>query len=280
VEQTPPPGYVDNASPQCSGLLTGTTAVPPPPTTITTADKEATVGLSVHKYNAADPNIGIPGAVYDVYVQGTGPPSGAPTAPTGTPAIPGDKWWAQGTTTTAGMLQFTVPAGYSWCVKEITAPVDYLLDTGIHCTNILWTTTPSRELTVAVPETLANVTVYAHKYDAETPRTTVPGATYELVGQGTPPAGWSASTNPGNYPVPTGDWYVGAAVTGATGIASWTTASTPGDETVALPEVPVTIPALAYTGGPPIWLGGAGLGLAGGGGVTTLFTRRRRREAP
>ena len=74
VEQAAPPGYTLDAMPECTDILEGSAVVPPPITTITTADKESTVNLSVHKYNAASPSIGIPGAIYDLYVQGDGPP--------------------------------------------------------------------------------------------------------------------------------------------------------------------------------------------------------------
>ena len=82
-----------------------------------------------------------------------------------------------------------VPAGYSWCVKEVTAPIDYVLDTGLHCTAILWTTTASRDLTVAVPETLASVTVYTHKYGTEYTKDDGPvrGNVTRARGTGPPP---------------------------------------------------------------------------------------------
>lgn len=313
LEVQAPPGYVADRAPQCTAPLAGTATVPAPATTVVTADPEATVGLSVHKYNAAAPSTGIPGAVYDLYVEGVGPPTGPPsTPPAGAASVPGDRWWARGTTTTTGTLTFRIPAGYSWCVKEVSAPLDYVLDAGLHCSGVLWTTTPAPALTVAVPESPAMITLYTHKFDAATARTTVPGATYELVGQGTPPPGWTARPDPDGYPVPAGDWFVGAATTDATGVASWsvpagyawclhevvspagyrqdtgwhctavlTTRSTPGEETVALPEVPLPAPAqLAYTGGPPLWPAGGGLGLAAAGSAGLAARRRRRHRRP
>lgn len=307
LEISAPADYLPDTTEQCTGVLQGTTAQPPPVTTITTPDKEAMVRVSAHKFNAAVPDLGIPGAVYSLYVEGQGPPSGPPSSPPpGTTPEPGDVWWAEGTTSTAGALSFEVPAGYAWCFLEVSAPPDYLLDPGLHCTGVITTTTPAPELTVALPEVLADVTIYTHKYNALDPDTTIPGATYELVGEGALPPGWSPSPNPDGYPVPAGDFYVGAATTGAGGLASWTVPAgyawclhevgappdyqldagwhctgvltadaTAPQETVALPEVPSAEPAqLAFTGGPPLWMLGAGGGLFGLGLLLLLGGRR------
>ena len=306
LEHAAPPGYVTDPAEHCTPVLTGSTAVPPPVTTVVTADSEAMVTVSAHKFNAASPGTGIPGAVYDLYVVGSGPPSGPPSPATdGAAPIPGDVWWARGTTGTDGELHFRVPAGYAWCLREVSAPPDYDLDTGLHCTSVINVTTPQPALTIALPEVLGLVTLYTHKYNVESPGTTIPGATYELVGTGALPPGWSAGDAPRGDPVPPGDWYVGTATTDAGGIASWTvpagyrwclhevsappdyeldggwhctgvvSTTTPlRDATIALPEVPRPgPPALAFTGGPPPWAWGAGLGLAAAGGLLLLAGR-------
>lgn len=311
IEHTAPPDYVADPAEQCTGVLAGTTSVPPPATTITTADREATVTVSAHKFNAASPGTGIPGAVYDLYAVGKGAPSGPPSPrPSDAAVVPGDTWWGRGTTSASGELQFTVPAGHAWCWKEHSAPVDYLLDPGLHCTGSLTTATPSPQLSVALPEALGMVNLYTHKFNALHPGTAVPGAMYELVGRGPLPPGWSDPPDPARYPVPAGDWYVGTATTDDQGVASWTvpagyswcmhevtapagyeldtgwhctgvvTTATPVPaETVALPEVPRPAVAasgsLAFTGGPPLWVLGAGLVLLAIGGILVANGRHR-----
>ncbi|MGH9108683.1 MAG: MSCRAMM family protein, partial [Acidimicrobiales bacterium] len=322
VEEQAPADYVADSAEHCTPVLTGSPHVPPPVVTLTVPDTEARVTVSAHKYNSATPGTGIPGAVYDLYVEGQGPPSGPPSAPPqGAVVVPGDRWWTRGTTNADGRLDFSVPAGASWCLKEVSAPVDYTLDSGLHCTERVVTTSPAAALRIALPETTALVTIYTHKFNSARPATTIPGAAYELVGMGSPPAGWSRPANPSDYPVPPGDWYVGTATTGRSGVASWsvpagrswclhevhappgyrvdfawhctgivTTISTPRDETVALPELPLPavpvpgprtraasalLPTLPFTGGPGIGQVVGGVVLALAGGLLLLGTRRR-----
>jgi uncharacterized surface anchored protein len=311
VEVQAPANYVLSSTEHCTTVLQGTTATPAPVTTVTVSDTEAQATVAAHKFNAASPTTGIPGAVYDLYVVGQGAPWGAPTTgPTGGAAEPGDTWWARGTTSSAGDLSFTVPSGYSWCFQEVTAPVDYTLDPALHCTSTITTATPAPTATVALPETLAMVPLYGRKFDSANPHQMVPGATYELVGQGTVPPGWTPHTDPHTFPVPAGDWYYGDATTNTQGMASWTvpagyswcmhevasppgyqpdaawhctavitTATAPSTATMALPEVAIVPPAppvLAFTGGPPEWLIELGALFVLIGGTIVLVTRRRR----
>lgn len=277
VERSAPPNYVTDGTEHCTAVLSGSTATPPTVTTVTVPDTEATVTLAAHKYNSATPGTAIPGAAYDLYVEGKGPPSGPPTPPPrGVAHEPGATWWGRGTTSGSGRLAFRVPAGYSWCLREVSAPTDYVLDRALHCTAPLDAAVPVPRFVVALPETTALVEVYAHKFNAARPATTIPGATYELVGRGPTPAGWSAPSNPARLPVPQGDWYVGTATTGRDGYASWTvpaghswclhevsapagyrldtgwhctsvvtTATSPRRATVALPEIAVPGPVTA-----------------------------------
>jgi hypothetical protein len=286
--------------------------------TTTVPDQEAQVTLTAHKYNSATPDTAIPGATYDLFVVGQGPPAGPPSSPPpGTQQVAGDKWWARGTTTTSGMLSFTVPAGYAWCLREVSAPPDYALDPALHCTSVLDATAPSAQLHIALPETTALVSVFTHKFNAEQPNTAIPGATYELVGEGSVPVGWSAPANPHHYPVPSNDWFVGTATTGTDGVASWsvpaghswcihelrapahyqldtawhctaviTRNTTPPEDTIALAEVAVpkpstsvatNVPTLPFTGGPGIGQVLTGLVLAIVGGLLLSMTWRRRR---
>jgi hypothetical protein len=170
VEVTPPANYDGGGDPQCTAVLSGTTAVPPPVTTLTFEDAEETLALSVFKYNSLVPSTVIPGATYDLYVEGPPPPSGVPNeTPSDAATEPGDTWYARGTTGADGRLSFTVPAGYAWCVLEVHAPADYVLDPALHCSDVLTTNSPTAQTTIAVPEALATVHITAYKYNSEQP---------------------------------------------------------------------------------------------------------------
>ncbi|HVX20046.1 MAG TPA: SpaA isopeptide-forming pilin-related protein [Acidimicrobiales bacterium] len=315
VEHQAPANYVLDTTEHCTTVLDGTTTTPAPVTTVTVDDAEAEASVAAHKFNSATPGTGIPGAVYDLYVVGAGPPSGPPgPAPTGAVTEPGDTWWARGATGDDGSLVFTVPAGYRWCFREAAAPVDYSLDPAVHCTAVITTATATGTSSVALPETLAMVEVYAHKFNSTTPATFVPGASYELVGQGAVPPGWSPADNPNGYPVPPGDWYYGAATTDDQGDASWsvpagsswcmhevsvpsgyepdpawhctaviTTATGASAATMALPETPVPAPtlppSLPYTGDPALWQAALGGAFVLSGSALTFMTRRRKSQA-
>jgi hypothetical protein len=198
VERTPPPNYVATTGSHCTGVLTGSPSQPATVTYVTVSDVEATVTLQAFKYNSRTPYTGIPGATYDVYVEGSPPPSGVPSAPPvpAPAAVPGDTWYARGTTDASGDLDLTVPAGYAWCLREVSAPLDYVLDTSLHCTAVLQAGLPLSRTTVAIPETPAVLYITAQKYNVEQPDTDIPGATYELLAQGPlPPGGVSTAVN-------------------------------------------------------------------------------------
>jgi len=311
VEVQAPANYVADTGQQCTNVLAGTTTVPAPSTTLTFDDTEQTVSLSVFKYNSLAPGTGIPGAVYDLYVQGTPPPSGVPgTPPPGFAAEPGDTWYARGTTGSDGRLSFTVPAGYGWCALEVSAPPDYVLDDALHCSAVLTTSSNAEAATIAVPETLATVHVTAYKYNSLQPNTVIPGATYELLVNGGEPPGTPNST-PNDAMVPTGDRFWAEGTTDENGVLdfavpagySWclheliapaaykadpafhctavlTTDSTGAAATVAVPESPLT-GSLAFTGFPTVWMGAAGgvLVMVGGGMFALDHRRRRSRRA-
>lgn len=316
AEVRAPPGYVLDTAEHCTGVLAGSTTTVT--TTLTLADTEATVSVTAHKFNASVPGTGVPGAVYDLYVEGSGPPSGPPgPEPPGAPAEPGDTWWARGTTGADGVLSFPVPAGYAWCFHEVSAPPDYTLDPALHCTAVITTATPAGRTTVALPETLATVFVDAHKFNARQPGTAIPGATYELVLDGGPvPPGYDPPPAPAGAPVPVGDTYWTQGTTDPQGRLSFAvpagyrwclrelaapsgyqpdtsyhctavltsdTATQP--VTVALPEqpvapppLPVTLATLAFTGGPDPFVPGAGLALMVLGAGLWLLARSRGRR--
>jgi hypothetical protein len=309
VEVQAPANYVGDPAQQCTDVLSGTTTVPPLVTTLTFDDTEATVNLSVFKYNSLTPTTGIPGAVYDLYVQGNPPPSGVTgTAPADVVAEPGDTWYGRGTTGADGQLSFTVPAGYGWCVHEVTAPVDYVLDPALHCSAVLTTSSTSDETTIAVPETLATVHISAYKYNSETPDTVIPDATYELLTNDAEPPGTPVGA-PAGAVVPAGDHFWAEATTDQNGVLtfavpagySWclyeliappsyeqdpayhctavlTTDTTGVAATIAVPEVPLT-GGLAFTGAPVLWTGVVGGALVVIGGAVLAIDHRRRRSA-
>jgi len=309
VEVQAPANYVADSTQQCTDVLSGTTTVPAPITTLTFADSEATIDLSVFKYNSLVPGSGIPGAVYDVYVQGNPPPSGIKgKAPDGVANEPDDAWYERGTTGNDGRLSFTVPAGYGWCVLEVNAPTNYVLDPALHCSAVLTTASPSDATTIAVPETLATVHITAYKYNSQKPSTVIPGASYELLANGADPPGAPTGT-PSGADVPVGDRFWAVGTTDNNGVLSFavpagyawclhemaapaayqadpafhctailTTDSTSRAATVAVPEVPLT-GNLPFTGAPVLWtgIGGAVLVLLGGG-LFALDHRRRRSQ--
>ncbi|MGH8994598.1 MAG: MSCRAMM family protein, partial [Acidimicrobiales bacterium] len=308
VETQAPPDYRADPNPQCTPVLAGSIASPAPVTTLTFSDTEETVDLSVFKYNSTTPGTAIPGAVYDLYVEGLPPPSGVPgTRPAGAAAESGDTWFSRGTTGSDGRLSFRVPAGYSWCVLEVSAPVDYVLDRALHCSAVLTTSSSSDATTIAVPETEATVHVTAYKYNSEQPNTVIADATYELLAQGAGPLGPS-QTPPANAVVPSGDTYWAEGTTDANGVLdfavpaghSWclhelvapaayqadlayhctavlTTDTTAAAATVAVPELPMS-GSLAFTGVDSLWMGVAGGGLTAVGAGAMLLGRRRRSD--
>lgn len=308
VEHQAPADYLVAAGEQCTAVLSGSTTVPPPVATVTVADPEAMITVTAHKFDSASPDTGIPGATYDLYVEGAAPPSGPPgPAPAGVVPEPGDTWYARGTTDAGGLLSFSVPAGYAWCFREVTAPVDYALDPALHCTGVLTTSSPPAATTVAVPETLARTVVVGHKFDALAPATVIPGATYELLVEGTPPPGTDPPRAPPGVPVPPGDRYWASGTSDRAGNLTFvvpagrawclhelaapagyrpdpgyhcsavlTTATSAAAATTALPEVPVGTPPLAFTGFGVVPVVLAGATLAGAGLVVLVVSRRRR----
>lgn len=310
-EVQPPPNYLADTTEQCTGVLTGTTTVPPPVTTLSFTDTEQTVTLQVHKYDSADPGTGIPGATYDLYVQGSPPPSGvSASAPPDATQEPGDTWYGRGTTDAQGNLSFTVPAGYAWCVHEAAAPVNYVADDALHCSAVLTTSSPAQAATIAIPETLATVHLSAYKYDTYQPGTVIPGATYELLADGSRPPG-TPEDPPAGITVPGGDAFFAEGTTDEQGVLSFavpagfswclheitappayqpdpgyhctavlTTDTTSAAATVAVPEVPMTgnLPFTGFRAAAVAAVGGT-LVLFGAGLVSIAISARGRRRS-
>jgi len=315
VENAPPPNYVADPHQHCTAVLDGDPTVPPPANNLVIGNTEATVTVAVHKFDVLQPGTGIPGATYDLYVEGPLPPGDAHRqAPAEAATEPGDAWYARGTTANDGVLDFTVPAGHAWCIREVTAPPDYLLDPALHCTAVLTVASTPDATSVALPETRAVVHLSAYKYNALSPNTTIPDATYELLAQGSDPPGGPGAA-PAGLPVPSGDTFWGEATTDTRGVLSFAvpagyswclheveapadyrsdpafhctavlTADSPvADSTLAVPEVPAH-GELAFTGTPTVGLLVVGsLLITGGTGLLLVARRprpsRTRRRAP
>ncbi len=307
IEAQAPANYVADSAQQCTAVLSGSTSVPAPVTTLPFADAEQTLSLSVFKYNSLTPDTGIAGATYDLYVEGPPPPSGVTgSAPADAVEELGDTWYARGTTGSNGRLSFTVPAGYAWCVLEVTAPLDYVLDPALHCSATLTAESSPTATTIAIPESLATVHITAYKYNSLQPDTVIPGATYEVVTNGATPPG-APGTAPTDAVVPDGDLFWAEGTTNALGVLtfavpagySWclhelvappqyeadpafhctavlTTDSPAAAATIAVPEVPMT-GTLALTGSETLAVGAVGAAMSALGATVMVVGRKRRR---
>jgi Prealbumin-like fold domain len=315
VEVIAPANYQLSTDTPCTSVLLGTVTTPVPVTVLTVGDTESRIDLAAHKFNAQDPNTAIPGAVYDLYVEGAGPPSGVPDQePPGAAKVAGDTWYARGTTDNQGNLLFSVPAGYAWCLKETTAVVNYQLDVGLRCSAVLDSDTPKTSDTIALPENVADVVISANKFNSLQPGTRIPGARYELLVEGAPPLETPPNSDESSVTTPPGDMYWSDGTTDSQGILSWSVpggyrwclhelsapsgyqvdtgyhctavvSSDSADTTgsVALPELPTAssapVSVLAFTGGPSSWIFRIGLFLMVAGGCLLIDSKRRQRRS-
>ena len=301
IEHAAPPGFARNATPVCTQVLEGVTTQPPTTVTISVADVETTTMLFVAKTNTTQPGTGVPGARYDLYVREPAPTSAPATPDPSAPVLAGMRWYAAGLTSATGHLSFAIPLGYQWCIKERSAPADFVLDQGIHCTGTIDAQSSDSVRTIAVTETPSLLEIDGFKFNSAHPGEGIPGASYALFVDGPMPVGFVGPTPPPGMDIPSGMALFATATTDATGNVRFSvpagsrwcleeldapagyqldrglhctavlTASVPGTVTnIALPE----IGALAITGGSmptPI-----GLGLVGLGVVLLIVARRRR----
>ena len=299
VEHTAPPGYLVHEEPLCTEPLTAGADLSLPAATLQVPDDPVLATVQAFKFNSTEPNTGVPDATYDLYVEGAGPPGTPATAPADAAAFSGHAWFARGLTDAEGNLTFEVPVGFRWCFHELTAPPEYLADPGLHCTHLA-ATRANQRLTLAVSEVPIMVDVAAYKFNALTPYTGVPGASYALFVQGAFPEGFEPPATPAAVATPPGMAFWGQGTTSTsgdlrfhvpaghawcfveiaapspylldpgvhcTGVVDETNAPAP---TVAIAEVE----GLASTGGSP--LPAVALGIAALAGGLLVLARRRR----
>jgi Prealbumin-like fold domain len=147
-----PAGYVIDPSLHCT-TSAGAGGSP----TVALPEVHSPITLRVLKFNADQPSTGVPHATYALFVL-HGFPAGFTPPPTPTDLVtpPDATLWAIADTNDHGQLDFEVPSGFTWCVRELAAPSDYILDPALHCTaTTLTVSSPSSVTTVALPETLA-----------------------------------------------------------------------------------------------------------------------------
>ncbi len=149
VEHSSPPGFLLDPAVRCTGGPLTKTSAP-----IVIDESEHLVTLSVEKYNSDSPGTGVPGAVYDLFVEGAIPAGYAPPpVPTVVEVPAGYHYFGAGITDQGGALHFRVPSGQMWCVRERTAPPNYVLDHALRCTSQPLIIDPGpTAVTLAVPE--------------------------------------------------------------------------------------------------------------------------------
>jgi hypothetical protein len=301
TETSPPPGY--QLSP--AGAVQYIELAPGQVATLTFGDDRILTTLYIEKANSLEPDQGVPGAIYELYVDGTPPASAPPSAPLGVSVPTGLHYYARGQTDAGGHLGFTIPVGFRWCVKEEHSPPGFVLDTAVRCTAVITQSSPDPVRTVAELEQPSLVTISASKFNAAAPGELIEGATYALFVVGSFPEGFTPPTPPPSLAVPAGDELWALQSTDALGQLHFSvpsghawclaeeqvpagyvldtglhctarlTRSSPASETsIALPEV--ALAELAFTGAP---LGSIGLiaALALAGGL--VLVRRARKPA-
>ena len=151
AERSVPPEWVRDPALRCTGVINQ--GEPDPVRTVAVAEQPHLITLSAQKYNALAPGTSIPDASYALFVQGPFPPGfSPPVPPAGLHVPPGTEFFALGTTDQGGRLNFSIPAGFSWCLAELEVPPGYQLDTGLHCTGILTDDASAQAAAVALPE--------------------------------------------------------------------------------------------------------------------------------
>ena len=152
-ERSAPRDFIVDPALRCTGVINQ--GAPDPVRTVAVSERVATVSLNAYKFNTESPNTVIPDASYALFVEGTFPQGFLPPSrPAWLSVPPGMTLWALDTTNSNGQLQFTLPSGHQWCLKETLVPSGYLLDRGLHCSGIL-TSSSTSSASLALPELAA-----------------------------------------------------------------------------------------------------------------------------
>jgi len=204
LEVLAPPGLAGGAN----GCFTADNDQADRPITVT--DPGKFVAIQVVKVDAADPSVGLPGALFDLYRQNTASEASAMPYPEA-PASSSETLVATATTGAGGIGTFPLQLpGYSYCAVEVQAPSNYEIDTGQQCTAVLAGTTvvPGPVTTLTFKDTEQTVAVTVYKYDSLTPDTGIAGATYDLYVQGQgPPSGVPGPAPAGVTDEPGDTWF-------------------------------------------------------------------------
>ena len=294
IEHTAPANFTVDPAPVCTTVLGGTTELLAGEISVVDARERAT--LSVFKFNAAQPGVGIPGAVFDVYSKGAAAP-GASAQPAGVPTFSGLSYFVSGTTGADGRLAFNVPAGYAWCIHESSVPEGWIIDPSLTCTSGTLTSSDAGGM-IALPETASSAMLHVYKFNATAPDEGIAGAGFGLFVVGSLPSGYVAPPVLAGVAVPRGTTFWATGTTDAAGRLSFgvpsghawcirelyappgyvldaavlctgvlTTSTSVAASTIAVPE------ALAMTGGPSPW---PAVVLIGTGLALLAISRRRR----
>ena len=220
LEHRAPAGYALNPEPVCSHDLLAPADPTQPAASLVIDDDPLLTTVQAFKFNSLTPNTGIPGATYDLYVKGLGPPGTPSDTPSDAKGFAGHRWFARGMTDDQGDLRLEVPVGFTWCFHEQFAPPEYLLDPGLHCIDKV-ATRSSGLISIAVPETPNMVKVSAYKFNATSPYTGVPFAAYALFVKGSFPLGFSPPALPQGLEIPEGLGFWAEGMTSASGKLSF-----------------------------------------------------------
>ena len=195
---------VETAAP--TNYLTPTTgswvSVTPGDTIALTYENEPVmVSLVARKFNATQRDQFIPNTLYDLYVYTPVPFPLPASQPADAPTYAGLAFVQRGVTDADGRLTFRVRAGFRWCLHEVWAPKDYIVDPALHCTS-----TRQQQLTpkMAMAEHSSTIRLEVYKFAAGTPDQGVPNAYYAIYVRGAFPYGYTPAPPPSNLEIPPG----------------------------------------------------------------------------
>ena len=150
LEHQAPPDFQLDSGLHCTARIDHDSS--DPVRTIAVSEQPIDITLQAFKFNTNTPGQGIPNATYALFVNGSFPDGYRPVpAPAGVTVPSGMHFFASASTSTHGVLSFHLPAGHAWCLQELIVPPGYQLDSGLHCSGVIWHD-ESRPITIALPE--------------------------------------------------------------------------------------------------------------------------------